>query len=151
MARAVAELGASTLLPAGRLEIARALDALTEPALHLLQTIYRAQNGHLTQQELGVVENDVRETYNFTKLMYATMPLSSWIAPANELERAGMVVAILDDGSFDPTERAAEEPLRLTVHLREMYPLGERVVRMCFDDPASPAFGAFAKPDIEKS
>lgn len=144
LAKAVAELGISPLLPAERLEIARALDALTEPSLHLLQTIYRAQNDHLTPQEMGLVEDDVRKTYHFTKLMYATMPLSSWIAPANELERAGMVVATLDDGWYDPAERAAEEPLGLAVHLREVYPLGERVVRMCFDDPAIPAFGVYA-------
>ena len=144
LARAVSELGTSTLLPAERLEIACALDALTELALHLLQTIYRAQNDQLTEQELGVVENDVRKTYHFTMLMYASMPLSSWVAPANELERAGMVVATLDYGWYDPAERAAEEPLGLTVGLRDMYPLGERVVRMCFDNPAVPAFGIFA-------
>ena len=41
LARAVVELGASGLPDGERLEIARAIDVLTEPSLHLLQTLYR--------------------------------------------------------------------------------------------------------------
>nr|WP_128083244.1 hypothetical protein [Methylobacterium sp. B34] len=85
-----------------------------------------------------------RPATDAAKAVVAASALSSWIAPANELERAGMVVATLDDGWYDPAERAGEEPLGLAVHLREVYPLGERVVRMCFDDPAIPAFGVYA-------
>lgn len=29
--------------------------------------------------------------------------------------------------------------------------IGERVITMCFDDPAAAAFGTFAKPDIANS
>ena len=145
LARAVAELGVADLPTSARLEIARALDALTEPGLHLLQTLYRAHHDLLTEPELLVVEGDVAAPLHFTALMYASMPLTSWIAPANDLERVGMVEATLDDGWFAEVREARRADEGHAVHLRKVYAIGERVVRMCFDDPKTPAFGSFAR------
>lgn len=144
LARAVAELGATDLTTSERMEIARALDALTEPGLHLLQTLYRAHHDLLTEPELKVVEGDVAAPLHFTALMYASMPLTSWIAPANDLERAGMVEATLDDGSFAEVREARRADEGHTVDLRKVYAIGERVVRLCFDDPSAPSFGSFS-------
>jgi hypothetical protein len=69
----------------------------------------------------------------------------SWIAPASDLERAGMVVAALDDRWFGEESAAAKADNGYPVHLREIYPVGENVARMCFDDPKVPAFRTFAR------
>ncbi|SFM86933.1 hypothetical protein [Methylobacterium pseudosasicola] len=77
--------------------------------------------------------------------MYASMPPTSWIAPANDLERAGMVEATLDDGWFAEVRKARRADEGHTAHLRKVCSIGERVVRICFDDPRAPAFGFFAR------
>lgn len=144
LARAVTELGISDLEQAERMEIARALDALTEPGLHLLQTQYRAQHDLLTEPELQVVEGDVRKPMHFTALMYDSMRLTSWLAPANDLERAGLIEATLDNGTFAEAHTATMAIRGQVVHLQRVYPIGERIITMCFNDPAAPAFGLFA-------
>ncbi|SFM86954.1 hypothetical protein SAMN05192568_10688 [Methylobacterium pseudosasicola] len=57
--RAVAELGVADLPTSARLEIAGALDALTESGPHLLQTLYRAHFRLLTEPGLLIVGGDV--------------------------------------------------------------------------------------------
>jgi hypothetical protein len=148
LARAVVELGVSDLEPTERMEIARALDALTEPALHLLQTQYRAKHDLLTEPELQVIGGDVKEPMRFMALMYASMRLTSWLAPTLELERAGMIAVTLDNGTLAEAHTATMAIRGQVVHLQEVYPAGERVVRMCFEDPALPAFGTFAAPTV---
>jgi hypothetical protein len=69
----------------------------------------------------------------------------SGIAPASDLERAEMVVDTLDDEWFGEESAAAKADKGYPVHLREIYLVGENVVRMCFDDPKVPAFGTFAR------
>jgi hypothetical protein len=144
LARAVAKLGASGLPDGERLEIARAIDALTEPSLHLLQLFYRTHHGLLTEPELQASGHNVSYPRNFTALVYASMPLTSWIAPAVDLERAGLVEATLDNTTFAEAVAATRADQGYAVHRRRVFPLGERVVTMCFDDLGVPAFGTFA-------
>ncbi|MCJ2054759.1 hypothetical protein [Methylobacterium sp. J-070] len=143
LARAVAEIGASDLPDVERLEIARALDALTEPSLHLLQTLYRAHHDLLTEPEIQAAGGDASSLF-FTGLIYQSMWLSSWIVPAMDLERAGLIEATLDNTTFAEAVEASRADQGHTVHMRRVYAMGERVVKMCFDDPAVPAFGEFA-------
>lgn len=149
LARAVVELGVSDLEPTDRMEIARGLDVLTEPALHLLQMQYRAQHDLLTEPELQAVDGDVKGPMRFMALMYASMRLTSWLAPTLELERAGMIAVTLDNGTFAEAHTATMAIRGQVVHLQQVYPAGERVLRMCFDDPAVPAFGAFAPQPVQ--
>lgn len=149
LARAVVELGVSDLEPSERMEVARGLDALTEPALHLLQMQYRAQHDLLTEPELQAVDGDVKKPMRFMALMYASMRLTSWLPPTLELERAGMIAVTLDNGTFAEAHTATMAIRGQIVHLQQVYPAGERVVRMCFDDPAIPAFGAFAVQPVQ--
>ena len=149
LARAVAELGASASAPAERMEIARALEGLSEPGLHLLQTRYRAQHDLLTEPELEVVGGDVKKPMHFMPLIYASMHLTSWLPPTLELERAGMIEVTLDNGTFAEAHTATMAIRGHVVHLQGVYPLGERVLRMCFDDPAIPAFGTFAVQPVQ--
>jgi len=144
LARAVVELGVSDLEPGERMEVARGLDALTEPALHLLQMQYRAQHDLLTEPELQAVDGDVKKPMRFMALMYSSMRLTSWLAPTLELERAGLIAVTLDNGTFAEAHTATMAIRGQVVHLQDVYPAGERVLRMCFDDPAVPAFGAYA-------
>lgn len=144
LARAVAEIGASALTDAERAEIARTIDVLTEPSLHLLQTLYRTHHGLLTKPELQAADGDATLSIHFSALMYASMPLTSWIAPASDLERAGMVEMTIDNGTFGEATEATRADQGHIVHRRDVYAMGERVVKMCFDDPSVPAFGNFA-------
>ncbi|MDP4026983.1 hypothetical protein Q8W71_30805 [Methylobacterium sp. NEAU 140] len=144
LARAVVELGNATLLPTERMEVARALDMLTEPSIHLLQTVYRAQNGMLTRQELNLVEDDATKPEHFTLLAYASMPVISWLGPMNDLQRTGLVETVIDSVWWKEVHDAIRADMGHSVPLPLIYKLGERVVRMCFDDPAVPAFGMFA-------
>jgi hypothetical protein len=144
LARAVAELGASGLPDTERSEIARVLDVLTEPSLHFLQLLYRVHHGLLTKPELDAGGSNPGYPPNFTALVYASMPLTSWIAAASILERAGLVETTLDDGEFGESAGPTIAHQRPAVHKRRVYALGERVVRMCFDDLTVPAFGTFS-------
>jgi hypothetical protein len=144
LARAVAELGTSGLPDTERLEIARVLDVLTEPSLHFLQLLYRVHHELLTQTEFDAVGHNPAYSRNFTRLVYASMPLTSWIAPASVLERAGLVETTLDGDDFGEATGLTGEHQPPAVHKRRVYPLGERIVRMCFDDLTVPAFGTFS-------
>ena len=144
LARAVVELGASDLPSEERLEIARALDVLTEPSLHLLQTVYRLENDLLTPAEIEVSGDHLAHALRLTALVYASMQLSSWLAPANDLHRAGMAATVSGSSWFAEALDSEMADAGHTVPLFKVYTIGERVVRMCFDDPAIPAFGAFA-------
>lgn len=148
LARAVVELGVSDREPAERMEIARALDVLTEPALHLLQTQYRVQHSLLTEPELEVFQSDFAKPYRFNALLAASMPRISWLAPSNDLERAGLIEATLDNTTFAEAHEATKASRGQVAHLQLVYPLDERVVGMCFDDPTVPAFGTYAAPPV---
>ncbi|WP_209444976.1 hypothetical protein, partial [Mycobacterium tuberculosis] len=89
--------------------------------------------------------------HRFTALMVASMPGTSWLAPSNDLERAGMIEATLDNTTFAEAHEATRAIRGQVVHLQRVYPIGERVLKMCFDDPAVAAFGTFAKPNFSNS
>lgn len=143
LARAVSALGLSDLPAAERMEIARSLDVLNEPILHLLQTMYRVQHGMLTPKELQLT-SDASTHEGFTEVLTQSMPLLSWIQPVNELQRSGMVEEITSDGYFRGSQAFAEPGEVRVVPLSPVFPLGEQVVQMCFDDLTRPAFGLFA-------
>lgn len=140
LARAVVELGASGDPPSVRLELARALDTLTEPSLHLLQTIYRMERGCFNQREMDAAGGDPTKTVYFNTLMNETMELLSWVGPTAALQRAGLIDDPPQGGMFAEAvqaDRYDTAPFKVLL-------LGKQVVRLCFDDPEMPAFGLFA-------
>ena len=139
LARAVAKLGASSLPAPERMELARALDILTEPSLHLLQMNFRFDQGALTREELDQAGSTSKRSLIFSRILLSSMSLVSWIKPERDLEIAGLIETILGGGEvgLPPEEEVIVEP-------RRILPLGKRVLALCFDDPGSGTFGRFA-------
>jgi hypothetical protein len=142
LARAVVELGKSDDPPSMRLEIARALDTLTEPSLHLLQTIYRMEQSLLSQPELDAAGGPPTKTVYFNTLITESMELLSWVEPTAALQRAGLIDDPPQGGMF---AEAMEAPRYDTAPFKVLL-LGKTVVRLCFGRPGAPAFGRFAEP-----
>jgi len=141
LARAVVELGNSDDPPSVRLEVARALDTLTEPSLHLLQTIYRMERGFLGRPEMDAAGGDPIKTPYFNTLITESMELLSWVEPTAALQRAGLIDDPPQGGMFAEAveaERFDTAPFKVLL-------LGKTVVRLCFDRPGEPAFGRFAE------
>lgn len=144
LARAVAELGASKLPDGERLEIARTLDVLTEPSLHLLQTLYRVWNDKLTLAEIAAGGGDPRQPHRLTAMLGYSMPALSWIPAASGLQRAGLIEAVVGADVFAEAQELARADEGRTMPLYRVYALGERVLRLCLDEPDAPNFGNFA-------
>lgn len=142
LARAVVELGKSDDLPFVRLEIARALDTLTEPSLHLLQTIYRMERTLLSQPELDAAGGAPTKTVYFNTLITESMELLSWVEPTAALQRAGLI----DDPPHGGMFAEAKEAPRYDTAPYKVLLLGKTVVGLCFGRPSAPAFGRFAEP-----
>ena len=140
LARAVVQLGLSEDEPGERMQVVRALDILTEPSLHLLQTLYRLWHDNLTEPEIAAAGGHPGTLIGFNVLMTDSMQVLSWVAPTNDLQRMGMIAnpskekGHISGGQYGNFDTGPHEVLHI----------GKEVIRLCFDDPATPVFGKFA-------
>lgn len=146
LSRAVAELGKPHRTATERMEVARALEALNEPTLHLLQTYYRGrvQDYRMTSAERELVGGYQPDANMIGSIVTASMPMMSWVSSARNLEASGLAelksdfpgIPGVSSGNF--------------ATIGAISPLGEMVLHLCFEDPGVPAFGKFAMPAPER-